>query len=107
MKSLLNLLNKDSILQVRETKQFELNKRKLKNQPDLLLKIDETIELFITDMNAPSLHFKKIKCKKDLNRYSVRVLNTQYRILMTLFDDYADLFCICKHDIYDRYNKGC
>ena len=46
-------------------------------------------------------------CKKDKDRYSIRVVNTQYRILMTMVNNEALLVCVCSHDNYDRINKNC
>lgn len=46
-------------------------------------------------------------CKKDKYRYSVRVLNTQYRILLTVIEEIYELRHILTHDEYDRINKDC
>jgi len=94
-------------LQVKESIRFLKLKNKHKKDKFLIGKIDFTIKLLKTDESNPTLHFKKITCKTDKNRYSVRVINTQYRILMTVFDGYAELFCVCNHDTYDRYNDNC
>ncbi len=70
-------------------------------------KIDDTLELFIKDPKDKTLHYKKMICKKDKNRYSIRIPNTQYRILMNIEYETIYLVCICSHDEYDRRNKGC
>ncbi len=69
--------------------------------------IDNTLKLFIENPKDKTLHYKKMTCKKDKNRYSIRIPNTQYRILMNIEDESIYLVCICSHDEYDRRNKGC
>ncbi len=48
-----------------------------------------------------------MNCKKDKDRYSIRIPNTQYRILMNCTIDVIYLVCVCSHDEYDRRNRGC
>ena len=48
-----------------------------------------------------------MNCKKDKDRHSIRVQNTQYRILMSVNKKEIFLICICDHDDYDRRNKNC
>jgi len=69
--------------------------------------IDTTLAVFKKDKDDLSLHYKKMVCKKDKDRYSIRVLNTQYRILMSVVNDEVFLVCVCSHDDYDRINKNC
>ena len=91
-----------------ETTQYLRTKKKIIKR--FILKEEEikaTLTLFQKNSKDPSLHYKKMTCKKDKNRYSIRVLNTQYRILMTVVEDSATLACICDHDDYDMRNKGC
>ena len=91
-----------------ETTQYSRTKKKILRK--FILKeedIKATLTLFQENQSEASLHYKKMTCKKDKNRYSIRVLNTQYRILMTVVDDSATLACICDHDDYDMRNKGC
>jgi len=91
-----------------ETKQYLRTKKKILKR--FILKdeeIEETLTLFHENPKNISLQYKKMTCKKDKNRYSIRILNTQYRILMTVEDDSAMLACICDHDDYDMRNKGC
>jgi len=74
------------IYSIQFTKQYIRTKKKILKQ--FILKeeqIKDTIALFQKNVNEPSLHYKKMTCKKDKNRYSIRVLNTQYRILMTVY----------------------
>ena len=94
-------------LQVNETNKYLSTKKRFKHNKELLLKVEEAKELFLNDRKTVSLSFKKINCKKDKDRYSIRIPGTQYRILMTLFDDEAYFLCICNHDKYDFYNKNC
>ncbi len=91
-------------LLVNEKKQFLSYKKKLKN---INVNIEETLSLFKENPHDTRLHYKKIICKKDKYRYSIRVLGTKYRILMSSYEDKADLHCICNHDDYDRLNKNC
>jgi len=70
-------------------------------------KINNTLELFKREPNNKNLHYKKMTCKKDKDRYSIRIPNTQYRILMNIDIDIVYLVCICSHDEYDRRNKNC
>ncbi len=69
--------------------------------------IDEAISLYLSNRNDPRLHFKPIACKRDKYRHSIRIPNTQYRILMSVYETLTVLICICDHDDYDRRNKGC
>ena len=95
-------------MQVNLTSQYLSYKKKYKRDTQILKKLDDTIKLFISNYKSSSLQYKKINCQKDKNRYSIRVINTQYRILMTVYDgNNADLKCICSHDEYDRLNKNC
>ena len=91
-----------------ETTQYKRTKKKIVKK--FILKeeeIEETLTLFQENQNDPLLHYKKMTCKKDKNRYSIRVSNTQYRILMTVVEREAILACICDHDDYDMRNRGC
>ena len=69
--------------------------------------IDETVSLYLSNRNDPRLHFKPIDCKRDKYRHSIRIPNTQYRILMSVYEALTVLVCICDHDDYNRRNKGC
>ena len=68
--------------------------------------LEKIISLFQEDIHHPSLHYKKIKCSKNKNLYSIRV-DKNYRILMSLEDNYYLLICLCDHDEYDRITKDC
>ncbi|MEA3492249.1 MAG: hypothetical protein U9R27_10150 [Campylobacterota bacterium] len=69
--------------------------------------IESAIELFKTDRSNHQLQFKKIQCRHDKNRHSIRIPNTQYRILISMDSNVAVLQCICDHDEYDMRNKRC
>ena len=69
--------------------------------------INLAIELFTVDSLHYQLQFKKIQCKHDKNRHSIRIPNTQYRILISIDNDIVVLQCICDHDEYDMRNRKC
>jgi len=95
-------------MEIIETKQYQRTKRKILKR--FILKesdIENTLNTFKKDKKEPSLHYKKMRCKRDKNRYSIRILNTQYRILMTVEEDIVILVCVCDHDDYDIRNRDC
>jgi len=69
--------------------------------------IESAIEMFKNDKSNPKLHLKKIQCKHDKNRHSIRIPNTQYRILISIDKNVSVLQCICDHNDYDMRNKRC
>ena len=69
--------------------------------------IEETEAIFLENHLNPTLHYKDIICKKDKNRHSIRVVNTQYRILMSVLDDVAYFVALLNHKDYDKNNKDC
>jgi len=69
--------------------------------------IDNAINLYLQNPKDIRLQFKSITCKRDKNRHSIRIPNTQYRLLMSVLDDITILVCICDHDDYDLRNKNC
>ncbi len=71
------------------------------------LHLDKTLEIFLSNHLDNRLHFKKIVCKSDKNRHSIRIINTSYRIIFTILDSTAYLICVCDHDDYDRRNRNC
>ena len=71
------------------------------------MNIDDAISLYILDNSDVRLQFKKINCKRDKNRHSIRIPNTQYRILISIVENLTILVCICSHDDYDLRNKIC
>ena len=93
---------------ITESVQYLRTKKRLLKKHSLTEdSIEKCINLFKEDSNNNTLHYKKMTCKKDKNRYSIRVENTQYRILMTVTENEVFLLCICSHDDYDRINKDC
>lgn len=69
--------------------------------------IDKTIELYLQNSTDIRLQFKHINCKRDKNRHSIRIPNTQYRILISILNNISLLVCICDHDDYDLRNRNC
>ncbi len=91
-----------------ETSQYLRTRKRLIKKHSLTDNtIDAVLTLWIDNPKHPSLHFKPMTCKKDKERYSIRIPNTQYRILMNLTGDEARLVCVCDHSDYDRRNKNC
>jgi len=85
---------------------FKRTKKKYtKNSPNHEQILEELITIF--RINPQKLEYKSIKCKKDKNRYSIRVFNTGFRILLSSLPNSYVFRCICSHDEYDRRNKGC
>ena len=80
-----------------------LTKRKILS----LRQIEETEKLFSQDPFHKSLRYHKIICKKDKFRYSVTIINTSFRILLSNYKDIAYFRSIHNHDQYDRMNKDC
>ena len=95
-------------MQIIFSKSFERDYKKLtKNNKQLKEKVDLTIEIFKSNYQDSRLNYKHIICKKDKFRYSIRVINTQYRILMTCIDNICEFRFLLDHDEYDRKNKDC
>jgi len=69
--------------------------------------IDKTLDIFSSHHLDARLHFKKIVCKSDKSRHSIRIINTSYRIIFTIIDNIAYFICVCDHDDYDRRNRNC
>jgi len=95
-------------MKINETSQYHRTKKQFIKRRIISEEIiDATLLFFRRDPHHKSLHYKKMNCKKDKNRYSIRIIGTQYRILMNISNDTAYLICVCDHDEYDRRNKGC
>ena len=94
-------------MQVSESRAYVRYKKSFKRDALFLNQIDATIKLLKENKESPNLHFKPMTCKRDKFRYSIRVLKTDYRILLTFYDNKAELVCVCNHDRYDRENKNC
>lgn len=89
-------------------KNFIKKRDKLVNSNTLSIeKINETLDLFLEDPKNHKLRVHKIKCRIDKHRYSVTVLNTQYRILYSSYKEVNLLVYIASHDEYQRLNKNC
>ena len=95
-------------MQIVFLKTYEKNYKKLiQKNPHLKSLIEKTLEIFHNNPADYRLQYKKIACKKDKYRYSIRVVNTQYRILMTCKDNFCLLRFLLDHDEYDRKNRDC
>ena len=85
---------------------FNRTKKKfIKNSPQNEQILKEVIAVF--KENPQELEYKPIRCKKDKNRYSIRVFNTGFRILLSSLPNSFVFRCICNHNEYDRRNKKC
>ncbi len=82
-------------------------KKIIKHNNDLESKIELAEELLEINHLDSSLDFKKIVCKKDKSRHSIKISGTQYRILLSHEDDVFILICVCTHDRYQIKNKNC
>ncbi len=95
-------------MEIIKTSQYlRTQKQLIKKHALIKVEIESTLERFEEDPYHASLHYKKMTCKKDKERYSIRIPNTQYRILMNIVNDNTYLVCVCSHDEYDRRNRGC
>jgi len=95
-------------MQIEKENSYIRNKTKLINKNYLLDELIESTErLFMDNPSEKSLRFHKINCKKDKNRYSITIVNTQYRILATVCNDIAIFLKLVNHKTYDRINKNC
>ena len=57
---------------------------------------------------AKKLNLKKIVCRRDKNKLSIRVLGSDgYRILLTTKNNIVIFQDIMNHDKYDRLTKDC
>jgi len=93
---------------IEKTPRYNRTVKKIIKSHKLTIKeIEKTEMLLMENPNNPKLHYKSIVCKKDKNRYSIRVSNTQYRILITVLDDIAYLQALLNHRDYDKNNKDC
>jgi len=71
-------------------------------------KIDETEKLFQNNPYDPKLMIKRIVCRRDKNKKSIRVIgNEGFRILISIRDNIAYFQDIMNHDKYDRLTKNC
>lgn len=85
------------------------SKKKFQKDKKLLAKINKTEAMLIDNHMDTNLHFKKINCKINKDRHSVRIHPTGYRILMSYQKDLSvfTLVCVCDHDKYELHNKNC
>ena len=82
-------------------------KKLVKTHKLTLEAIEETEKLFLSNPKEPSLRYHAITCKKDKNRWSITISNTQYRILVTGLGEIVKFNTLLNHKSYDRINKDC
>ena len=92
-------------MNIERSRIFEKDLSKIKESA-IRNQVRKTVDLLASDALHPSLHRKRIVCKRADNLYSVRV-NQNYRILYLLYDDTIELHRLLDHDKYDRYTKDC
>ncbi len=92
---------------IQTTQYLRTKKHLIKQHAISKVEVESALDLFKEDPYHISLHYKKMTCKKDKERYSIRIPHTQYRILMNISPNTAYLVCVCSHDEYDRRNRGC
>jgi len=95
-------------------KKTEFHKNYLKKRDKLINtgaltedQIKDTLDMFDLDSTNHKLRIHKINCRRDKRRFSMTVLNTQYRILYSSYDDVNLIIYISNHDEYQRMNKNC
>ena len=93
---------------IEKTPRYHRSVKKIVKSHKLAIeKVIEAETIFAQNPKNSTLHYKSIICKKDKYRYSIRIPNTQYRILMTILDDTAYLLVLLNHKDYDKSNKDC
>jgi mRNA-degrading endonuclease HigB of HigAB toxin-antitoxin module len=95
-------------MQIIKENSYIRDKTKLINKNHLLKELIEDTELiFLNNLYDKRVRLHQINCKKDKNRYSITILNTQYRILATICNDISIFIKLVNHKTYDRINKNC
>ncbi|SFV71671.1 hypothetical protein MNB_SV-13-946 [hydrothermal vent metagenome] len=95
-------------MQIIKENSYTRDKSKLLQKNTLLKElIEETECIFIDNPQDKRVRLHKINCKKDKNRYSISIINTQYRILATICNETAVFIKLVNHKTYDRINKNC
>jgi len=98
-------LNFGYVMKIVETPIFRYYLKKIKDK-NIQKNLEKAKKLLLENQSHPSLQFKKINCKKEKSRYSIRI-NKEYRVLLNIKDEKYFFHCICNHDEYDRINKNC
>lgn len=90
-----------------EIRAFQKDKKSLVKDSNFSFEIlDKQIQRFKTDTTHPSLEFKHITCKRNKNRYSIRI-TLNYRIIMDKISDTEFHFMrLVNHKEYDRLIKA-
>jgi len=95
-------------MKIEKLPRYNRDVKKILKAHKLSLKIiEDTENLFLENPQDPSLRYHKINCKKDKNRYSITIINTQYRILLTDLGEKITFNTLLNHNSYDRINKDC
>ncbi len=94
-------------MQVEFDAKYERSKKKVAKRISVH-KIEETEILFQSDPHHPKLALKKIVCRRDKHKRSIRVLGDDgFRILISMRGDIAYFQDIMDHKKYDRLTKNC
>jgi len=95
-------------MQVKVESSYKRSLKKIqKKDKQLIPIIEDTLKLLLENKEDTKLKYKKMECKKNKNRYSIRIINKPFRILMNVSETSYNLVCVCDHDKYDHYNKNC
>lgn|GEM_PF-178041 len=84
---------------------FERDLSKLRDK-QLVTQLEKSLRLLQQNPNHPSLHCKRLICKRADNLFSVRV-SKGYRLLFLEYEEKLLLYRLLDHDRYDRLSKGC
>ena len=83
-------------MQVEYDIKYLRSKRKVAKKISLKV-IEDTEELFKKNPSSKKLNLKKIVCRRDKNKQSIRVLNNDgYRILLTTIVVMQEVYCIVR-----------
>lgn len=96
---------------IEETAAYKRQLKKLIKKRNLTREeVENTIQTFLDNPYDHNIEYKVIYCKVDKRRHSMRIIGTQYRILVTDFIEEENrlvLRLILNHDDYQRTNKNC
>ena len=95
-------------MEIEQTTKYKRELKKVLKSPIINQeKIDTIIDTFINNPTASALDAKKIRgCSSYTNLHQIRV-NSDYRILFELMDDYIILRHIGKHNDVEKKTKDC
>lgn len=92
-------------MNVTRSAQFDRDLAKLRNEA-LKGLVEKTIGLLEAGEDRPSMHKKRIVCKRADNLFSVRI-SKGFRLLYIDYGDEIELYRLLDHDKYDRLTKNC